>query len=612
MGIQGLLPLLSTVTEDVHVSKYNGQRVAIDAYVWLHKGAYCCSMELAQGIPTDKYINYCMHRVHLLVHNGVTPVLVFDGANLPAKQMVEASRKASRDEYKARAMQFLREGKRSAANDCFSKAVDISPQVAHRLIERLRAHGVECIVAPYEADAQLAYLSRSGYVDAVISEDSDLLPYGCSTVLFKMDKFGNGKEVRLENLGSCVRPVSFTNFTLCMLRQTCILSGCDYLESVGGIGVRKAHGFIKRFKDAQRAIKHMRMTGMAVPVGYEEAFTQAELTFLHQRVWCPREGRLVHLTPLDGLDHGMASLEFLGPSIPDALARQIAEAKVDPTTLAPYKEERPAVSSRYTDLLPTAGHAPMRRSASMPATSPVPLPVQRNKISNYFVKSSPGASKPFQPPRRAGEPQSDGNEEEDEDDHLLLLNEDSQDGDGGAAAVSPYFARVQRSRLMTASTGSIPLSQEEESVLLPPSPQKERMAGKRSFAALQADRVQVRSRFFAKSPRSCVFQARAAAAPQQQSPKKAKLAEDEEENRSNPPASTVPMPRLLFPAKKAVTTATPAGTEPSTPPPPEPEQEESGPPPVECPAVAAPKPFLAPALQRFVHRRKSASSVFHR
>jgi exonuclease-1 len=38
------------------------------------------------------------------------------------------------------------------------------------------------VVAPYEADAQLAYLSRNRMVDFVISEDSDTLPYGCRRV----------------------------------------------------------------------------------------------------------------------------------------------------------------------------------------------------------------------------------------------------------------------------------------------------------------------------------------------------------------------------------------------------------------------------------------------
>lgn len=45
-----------------------------------------------------------------------------------------------------------------------------------------RARGVDCIVAPYEADAQLAYLTQSGLAQGVITEDSDLLAFGCKKV----------------------------------------------------------------------------------------------------------------------------------------------------------------------------------------------------------------------------------------------------------------------------------------------------------------------------------------------------------------------------------------------------------------------------------------------
>jgi len=38
------------------------------------------------------------------------------------------------------------------------------------------------IGAPYEADAQLAYLSRTGIANLVIKEDSDLIVYGCDRV----------------------------------------------------------------------------------------------------------------------------------------------------------------------------------------------------------------------------------------------------------------------------------------------------------------------------------------------------------------------------------------------------------------------------------------------
>lgn len=46
-------------------------------------------------------------------------------------------------------------------------------------LQELKVQGVAFLVAPYEADAQMAYLARSGTVQLVVTEDSDLLAYGC-------------------------------------------------------------------------------------------------------------------------------------------------------------------------------------------------------------------------------------------------------------------------------------------------------------------------------------------------------------------------------------------------------------------------------------------------
>lgn len=54
-----------------------------------------------------------------------------------------------------------------------------------------RSQGVDCLVAPYEADAQLAYLNKAGIVQAVITEDSDLLAFGCK----KVPNINQGAEV---------------------------------------------------------------------------------------------------------------------------------------------------------------------------------------------------------------------------------------------------------------------------------------------------------------------------------------------------------------------------------------------------------------------------------
>jgi exonuclease-1 len=88
-----------------------------------------------------------------------------------------------RDEYKQKALEHLKNGARNAAIECFQRAVDITPRMAFNLIQVLQQEGIEYIVAPYEADAQLAYLSLNHYIDAVITEDSDLIPYGASRVI---------------------------------------------------------------------------------------------------------------------------------------------------------------------------------------------------------------------------------------------------------------------------------------------------------------------------------------------------------------------------------------------------------------------------------------------
>jgi exonuclease-1 len=167
-------------------------------------------------------------------------------------------------------MALLRDGDRQKAQVFFQRAVDVTPLMASQLIRALNAEGVECIVAPYEADAQLAFLSISGYVDAVISEDSDLLAYGCRhvsvtllshppsqtltvlcQVIFKLNKEGNGEEINMNRLGETTSP-SFHNFTHAMFRQVCILAGCDYLPSIPGMGVKKAHGLVKKYGSAEK------------------------------------------------------------------------------------------------------------------------------------------------------------------------------------------------------------------------------------------------------------------------------------------------------------------------------------------------------------------------
>ena len=56
MGIQGLLPLLKSIQQPISISELAGSTVGVDVYCWLHKGAYGCALELAQGNDSNLYV----------------------------------------------------------------------------------------------------------------------------------------------------------------------------------------------------------------------------------------------------------------------------------------------------------------------------------------------------------------------------------------------------------------------------------------------------------------------------------------------------------------------------------------------------------------------------
>ena len=318
MGVPGLLLALKEVTRKCHVGEWRGETAAVDAYVWLHKASYGCAEALVRGSPgcASALVRYTMARVAMLRGHGVEPLLVFDGAPLPAKAGTESTRASARATARERAEAYLREGNRAAAFECFQRAVDITPAHARAVQVALDEAGVTYIVAPYEADAQIGYLLRAGRAGLAITEDSDLLAHGCHTVLFKMDIHGNGEAVLLNDVRRVTRAMDLAQFDAAMFLDLCVVAGCDYLPGIPGVALKKAAGLVRRFRTAEGAVRQLRFAGAPVPRDYEDLVRRARLTFLHQRVWCPDRKTLVHATEdAEGrLKTDLAGdTDFLGP-----------------------------------------------------------------------------------------------------------------------------------------------------------------------------------------------------------------------------------------------------------------------------------------------------------
>lgn len=249
---------------------------------------------------SDIHIQYCLKYVNLLLSHGVRPVLIFDGRHLPAKKLTEDRRGISRREAKEKAKELMREGKMNEARTYINRAVNITHDMANQLMRECRKKNVDCIVAPYEADGQLGYLSRRRLIDYVITEDSDLTLFGCDNVIFKFDLTGQGMlfEAKYLHLAMGCREDKYEFRKFEMLT---ILSGCDYLDSLKGVGLMKALKFVLMTEetDVRRCLKKLpQYLNLKVVVDdeYIDGFLRAQNTFRHMVVYDPTTRKQVRLT----------------------------------------------------------------------------------------------------------------------------------------------------------------------------------------------------------------------------------------------------------------------------------------------------------------------------
>ena len=225
-------------------------------------------------------------------------------------------------------------GKVSQAHFELQKAVDVTPEMAKQFIDELKRHKIQYVVAPYEADAQLVYLERKGLIHGIISEDSDLLVFGARRLFTKLDQYGDCFEINRKDFTAC-KEISLVGWSDAEFRQMAILSGCDYLANITKMGLRTAYRLVRKYRDVEKIIRVLQFDGQyKVPPGYLQNFRRAELTFLHQRVFCPLENKLVMTTDLDACAEP-EDFAFIGKDVDNVLACGVANGDLHPMTKEP-------------------------------------------------------------------------------------------------------------------------------------------------------------------------------------------------------------------------------------------------------------------------------------
>jgi exonuclease-1 len=196
--------------------------------------------------------------------------------------------------------------------------------------------------------------------------------------LTKLDQYGNCIEINQADFCAC-REISLAGWTEKEFRQMAILSGCDYLASIPNMGLKTAHRMIRKYKTVEKILRMLQFDGKYhVPKDYLDLFYQAELTFLHQRVFCPIEDKVVfHTEPEQPIDEN--KLTFVGALVEADIARKVATGELNPMTKMPIiMDQRKIIDTPRT---------PWTVSKSQPRMSATSKDLKKGVSIDQFFKA---------------------------------------------------------------------------------------------------------------------------------------------------------------------------------------------------------------------------------
>lgn len=116
----------------------------------------------------------------------------------------------------------------------------------------LRLMGIPVIEAPSEAEAQCAQLCKDGKVYAVATEDMDALTFATPRLVRHLSS-GSVDQTQEYNLEKVLAGLGLE--TQDEFIDLCILMGCDYCESIKGIGGKKGLDLIKKHKTIEQIVE---------------------------------------------------------------------------------------------------------------------------------------------------------------------------------------------------------------------------------------------------------------------------------------------------------------------------------------------------------------------
>jgi flap endonuclease-1 len=229
-------------------------------------GGQAMQLTNADG-ETTSHVQGLFNRTLRFLTEGIRPVYVFDGKPPNIKSGELGKRKEKREKAEAALKAATEEGnveEQDKQNKRLVRAGQKENEDCRKLLELM---GVPVIRAPCEAEAQAASLAKRGLVYATATEDMDALTFQTPVLLRKMT-FANASKAMIQTM-NYQKALEGLELNHDQFVDLCILMGCDYCDSIKGVGPKTALKMIREHKTMENLLKHLDRKKYSVPESWE-------------------------------------------------------------------------------------------------------------------------------------------------------------------------------------------------------------------------------------------------------------------------------------------------------------------------------------------------------
>ncbi|GAB64749.1 flap exonuclease [Plasmodium cynomolgi strain B] len=310
MGIKGLTKFIADAApnaiKEIKIENLMGRVVAIDASMSLYQFIIAIRDSEQYGNLTNEsgettsHISGLMSRSIKLMENGLKPIYVFDGAPPELK----GSELEKRGEKRQKAEELLKKAKEEGNLEEIKKQSGRTVRVTKKQNEEakklLTLMGIPVVEAPCEAESQCAFLTKYNLAHATATEDADALVFGTKILIRNLNANASSANQN-KNKNSSKRGYILTeinleqvlkglNLSMNEFIDFCILCGCDYCDTIKGIGSKTAYNLIKEYNSIEKIIENIDKNKYQVPSNFR--FVEARDSFINPKVLSKEEVKI--------------------------------------------------------------------------------------------------------------------------------------------------------------------------------------------------------------------------------------------------------------------------------------------------------------------------------